>query len=148
MDYTTVAMIRRDTGFADETKISDATIEEAIAEATTTINGYVSVAYVLPFAGSTAPATIQTIATELAIVLLYINEYGEESQNTDKDWERRLNKVMDDLEAIRDHKLLILDENDVEYATTDTGSMSFYPTAASTAVGQPDYPRVTMSKRF
>jgi len=146
MAYTTVTAVREDTGFSDDSKISDEKIQEAIDEAAITIDGSVAHVYTLPFAST--PVELQYLNTELAIALLYANEYGEESQDTDKGWRRRVDYVMEQLDRIQDKKLKLIKSDGTEFATNTLSTMSYSPTAASSAAGENDEPRMTFQKQF
>lgn len=146
MAYTTVDRIRASTGFLNEDNISDETIEEAIAEADRTIDGYVKIVYTLPFAST--PSEIALISYEIATAILYSSEYGEESQDTDKGWYKRLEWAMDQLAKIQKKEIKLIDENGDEYARNRASTISYAPNAETSAVGQADYPRVTMTKQF
>ena len=153
MAYTTIKEIRESTGFHDDDKITDEKITRYIKDADSVVNSYIGDVYVLPIALSgvaTVPDIIETISRQIAIGLLYSNEYGEESQDTDKGSEKRLNFYMKQLELIQKQKLKLRDDNGTEYDRTGFKSPSYYPTEESSEVDAEDStaPKLTMNQQF
>jgi len=148
MAYCTKTEVRAATGFSDSDKISDTTIDAYIADADSVINAKISDLYTLPLAST--PDIINMLSRYLTIGLLYSNEYGEESQNTDKGWEKRMNWAMNILEDIRKQKTKLVDSTGAELARRTLRSPSFYPTAASSdpAADNSTAPRISMNTKF
>ena len=146
MAYTTVAQIRAETGFSNDTKVPDSRIESYITEADKTIDGFVSRVYILPFA--TNPELLETLSRQLAIILLYVNEYGEESQGTDKGWEKRLKWIMEDLKLIQSKELLLVDASGEVYPLSSVDTISAQPNNTTSAEGYPDEKRLSMNDEY
>lgn len=148
MAYTTKEAVRAATGFSDAAKIADATIESYIDDADSVINSKIVDVYSLPL--SETPEIIETISRHITVALLYSNEYGEESQDTDKGWERRMNWAMDMLEDIRKQRTKLYDSNNAELARSSLRQIAFKPTNASSAVNaeDSDAPYLTMNGDF
>ncbi len=148
MAYSTKAEVRASTGFSSTTRISDATLDAYIADADSVINSKIAELYSLPLAST--PDIINMLSRFLTIGLLYSNEYGEESQNTDKGWEKRMEWAMGILEDIRKQKTKLVDSNGTELARRTLRSPSFYPTAVSSdpAAENSTAPRISMNTKF
>lgn len=148
MPYSTKDEIRAASGFTNTTNISDATIDAYIADADSVINSKISDIYSLPLAST--PDIINMLSRYLTIGLLYSNEYGEESQDTDKGWEKKMKWAMDILEDIRKQKTRLVDSSGDELARKTLRSVSFYPTAASSDPAAEDStePRIKMTTKF
>lgn len=147
MAYSTEASVRAASGFHDTVKITSATISAYIDEADSIIDAHIGKVYQLPL--PTTPKIIRMLSRHITVGLLYSNEYGEESQNLDKDWEKRLKWAMEQLELIREQKLqLVGDPGDATYPGIELPRASllqpsFYPTEASS---DPSYPDSTAPK--
>lgn len=147
MAYTTIAKVRRVTGFVDDTKHTDDFITEQITAADSVIDTKISDVYTTPL--TTVPGIISTISLQIAKALCYAEENGEESQNTDKGWERLLNFYMDLLDQIQDQKIKLRDTSGVELTRNSLKSPSFKPTLETTTEGEtPDKPRITTTTEF
>jgi phage gp36-like protein len=130
--YTTVEQVRIATGFEEatppaEAKISDGVIEQAIKEADGIINGKINDVYILPL--SSVPSLIEMISTQLAKGILYAQEYGEETENLDKGWQKTMDYYLGLLDDIRDRKLKLIDENGQNLPTSSLFRMSGLPNA-------------------
>jgi phage gp36-like protein len=128
--YTTVEQVRIATGFEEatppaEAKISDGVIEQAIKEADGIINGKINDVYILPL--SSVPSLIEMISTQLAKGILYAQEYGEETENLDKGWQKTMDYYLGLLDDIRDRKLKLIDENGQNLPTSSLFRMSGLP---------------------
>lgn len=98
MSYTTIALVRAATGFNDVTLFPDVFIQSKIDGAQGQIDAKIGDAYTLPLP-STPPLIITNAALELAVTLLYIDQFGQETKDGDKGWEKRWNYVMNEDEA-------------------------------------------------
>lgn len=147
--YTTSDEVRGATGMTDETLITDTYIDAKIAGATGLINGKIGDAYTLPL--TTVPELIQWLAMEITVCFLFMEQYGEESADTDKGWDKRLKVLTAMLEDIRLRKTKLYDDTTgVELPTSSLLSPGFYPNATS---DDPSYPnstasKITMNKRY
>lgn len=140
--YTTSDLVRGATGMTDETLITDAYVDLKIAGATGLINGKIGDAYVLPLA--TVPDLIEWLALEITVCLLFMDQFGEETGDSDKGWDKRLKVLMLMLEDIRTLKTKLYDDSTgVELPHNSLLSPAFYPNAAS---DDPSYPNTTKSK--
>lgn len=148
MAYTTKAIVRAATGFSDTTKITDATIDLYIADADSVINAKIADVYSLPL--SETPSIIGTISRHITIALLYSNEYGEESEDTDKGWKKRMDWAMGMLGDIQKQKIKLRTSAGVELDRSSLRKPAFYPTEASSDVSATDTtaPQITMNKEF
>lgn len=144
--YTTEAAIRAATGFSNVTNITAALIVAFIADADSIIDAAIGDVYSLPLDSN--PQIIEAISRNITVGLLYAQEYGEETENLDKGWEKRLNFWMDMLKEIQDQKKKLLDSSGDELARTTLRSPAFYPTAAASAAGESAEPNFTMKTVF
>jgi len=144
--YTDVATIRAASGFNIDTNITDETIERYIGQADSVIDIYISDAYTLPLAS--VPEIIQMLSEYITIAILNTNEYGEESQDSDKGWQKRMDFAMSLLEKIQKRKLKLKGDDGTELATTSLYDPSFRPTLASSQPGEEDEPRITMKTQL
>jgi len=152
--YTTEAAVRLATGFSDTTKISKTTIESYIADADGVINSFLAGIYVIPFTAggiATTPELIETLSRHITVGLLYANEYGEESQDTDKGWEKRMNWAMKMLSQLKKGDMKLYGTVDGILTECDTTSLrmpKYYPTEDSSEEGGPTEPKFTMDMKF
>lgn len=149
MAYAELADIRAATGFTDDTKISDATINAYLADADSVVNAKLSDVYLIPLSPET-PEIIETIARHITIALLYSNEYGEESQDTDKGWRGRMEWAMDQLTEIQKQRIKLRDSNGNELDRSSFYSVGHKPTSASSEADatDSDAPKLTMNMQF
>jgi len=149
MAYTTIAAVRIATGFSDDTLITDALITQYIADADSVINAAIVDRYTLALAS--IPDIIETISRHITTALLYSNEYGEESEDTDKGWRGRMEWAMEQLENIKTGKLKLLDNTTlVELTRSELFQPVFKPTNVSSdpAAADTDAPRLTRNEQF
>lgn len=142
MAYSSESDIRAATGFSNVTNITSAQIVAIIADADDIIDSSIGDVYTLPL--DSTPQLIETISRHISIGLLYANEYGEETENLDKGWEKRLKFWMDILKEIQDQTKKLLDSSGDELARSGLRSPEFYPTAAASAAGESAEPNFTM----
>lgn len=149
MAYSTVQQVRDATGMQNATKIPDAYITLKISYADGVINSKIGERYVLPL--SSVPDIIAFLSLEITVAILFIDQYGENSEDTDKGWERRLKFLMGQLEDLRTGKLkLINPTTGAEYPRTGLGQPSFFPNAASSDPNAVDStePKVKMNETW
>jgi hypothetical protein len=103
-------------------------------------------------AGSTAEVAVPLVeaaAKNIAAALLLINEYGAESQDTNKDGYKMMALWRELLENIRDKKTKVFDFAGNELPGNTGRSISFFPTAGSeTDPVNPTNSRFTMNQKF
>lgn len=148
MAYTTKEIVRAATGFSDATKISDTTINLYIADADGLIDSMVADVYEVPL--SPTPAIIGTLSRHIAIGLLYSNEYGEESQDTDKGWMKRMDWAMKVLKDIQSQKIKLRTTAGVELTRTTLLTPESYPNDTSSELTADDStaPEFKMNSKF
>lgn len=143
MAYSTVANVRIITGFtalnsSGEEKIGDTVIQRAIDEADSVIDGKIGDRYQLPLP-ATPPKLIQLISEQLAKGILYAEEYGEESENLDKGWEKTMNYYLGLLDDIADGNTTLRDPDTGDELPRSTVDLpDFYPN--DTSEDDPDNP--------
>lgn len=148
MAYTIIASVRTATGFSDTDNISDALITAYIADADGIIDAHIGDVYTLPL--SETPEIIETISRHIVTALLYANEYGEESEDTDKGWKDRMKWVMGLLDDIRKNKLKLRDSTGEELSRSTLRQPGFKPTNSSSLASaeDSDQPKMTMNQEF
>ena len=146
MSYATIAEIRTASGFNDDTKLSDATITAYLADADAVINAAIADVYSLPV--SATSELLNTIARHITVALLYANEYGEESQGSDKGWKNRMEWATDRLTDIQKLKLKLYDSSGNELSRSTLLQPVFRPTADTSEEGEDDEPRLTKTQQF
>lgn len=148
MAYTTIAVVRAATGFNDVVKIPDTTITAYIADADSVIDAKICDVYSLPL--SSTPEILETIARHIVVGLLYSNEYGEESQDTDKGWRGRLDWAMSILEDIQKQKTKLYTTAGVELSRSSLKQPRSSPNYTDSALSYPDSkaPLVTRNMQF
>lgn len=148
MAYSTITEIRQATGMTNSTLIPDARVTGRIAFADGIINGKIGQAYQLPL--SATCELVHFLSIEIASLMLYMDEYGEETQNLDKGWQKKLDMAMGVLDSIRELKTLLFDASGVELDRNTLREPSGYPTDESSLLSSPDstYPKVRMNEQF
>jgi len=148
MAYTTITLVRSASGFANVTNIPDATVTAYISDADSVINAALGERYSIPL--SETPEIIETISRHITVGLLYANEYGEETNDTDKGWENRVNWAMDQLEKIKTGILKLYGTTGDELTRATLHQPASYPTSASSEEDATDStaPKFTMNKTF
>lgn len=146
MSYTTETAVRTATGFSNAANITQATVVAYIADADSVINSKIADVYALPLAvGGVAgtPDIVEMLSRHITVGLLYANEFGEESEDTDKGWQKRMKWAMDILDDIQKRKTKLRNANGVEYDRSTLKNPSFYPTETSS---DPDATDTTEAK--
>lgn len=148
MPYTSVATVRSATGFNDSSQVSDAYITAKIGYADSVINSKVGDVYALPL--SATCDLITYLSLEITVAVLFMDQFGEESGDTDKGWKKRLDMAMGVLSDIQKQKSKLYDSSGVELTRNNLLRPSFYPTAASSSVDATDStaPQIKMTKVF
>lgn len=141
MSYTDISTVRQASGFNDDTLISDTVITSYITAADSTIDSAIRQIYSLPL--SETPDLIAMIALRLTIGLIYANEFGEESQATDKGWTKHINFATQHLDKIIDQKLQLLDSDGAELARSTLRQPVSSFTDADSEAGETNAPRIT-----
>lgn len=146
MAYSTEAAVRTATGFSNTTQITSATITAYLADADSVINAKIADIYSLPLAST--PEIIETLARYITVGLLYANEYGEESENLDKGWQKRLDWAMGILDDIQSGKVKLYNTSNVELTRSTRINASFYPTTVASEAGEDAEKFITMRQKF
>jgi len=146
MAYTTIAEVRSSTGFSNATNISDAVITAYIADADSIINSEIADIYTLPLAST--PEIIETISRNIVIGLLYANEYGEETENLDKGWKKRMDFWLDILKSIKKGELRLYGTGNTELTRSSLNTPLFAPNDTDSASGEDAEPFFTMKQTF
>lgn len=142
MAYCTKQQVRDATGMQNTTKIPDAYLDLKITYADGLINGKIGKIYELPLV--TTPNLIAFFSLEITVAVLFIDQYGENSGDSDKGWQKRLDWLVGELDKIRDGELqLFNDTTGVELPIRDAMLPSHFPTVASS---EPDAVDSTASK--
>lgn len=147
MAYTTEAAVRAATGMTDTAKITSGTIALKIAYATNDIDSMVGSIYQLPI--TNVPDLIAMVALEMVSALLYMDEYGEETQNMDKGGQKKYLQMIAILEEIQSGKQKLY-YNNVELPRNSLMLPSFYPTKTSSRrdAHNSTHPKLTMNMEF
>lgn len=95
-----------------------------------------------------APPLLEVLATEITAASLLINEYGPESQDTDKDGYKRLAMWEKILKNIANKTEKVFDFAGQELPRSTTRTVVFYPDAASRTGDDPTANKATMNKVF
>lgn len=93
-DYATIAEIRSEAGFTNNSNISDSDIAKKRQRAQNIINGYLYEVYTTPFAVP-VPPLVNTSCIMLAAGYLLLEEYGTSATGTSKDGHAKISQVID-----------------------------------------------------
>ena len=129
MGYTTEKKVREASGFRNIENISKTTVDSYIGDADSVIDASIGERYSIPL--SETPDIIETISRHITIGLLYANEYGEETNDTDKGWKNRVDWAMDQMEKIKTGILKLYGTTGEELTRATLHQPAFYPTNAS-----------------
>lgn len=124
MAYTTTTLVRSESGFDNNSDVTDATITSYINMAHGSVKGFVARIYDISaldtdFTGSQAKDYLEGIETLWASGLLLIKEYGAEALDSDKDGYKKLELAKSLLMDLEEEKVILLDSNDEEYSRND-----------------------------
>jgi len=125
MAYTNEAEVRAATGLTDANKVSSARITLKISYADSVINSKIGSAYSLPLT-ATCPF-INFISLEICTLMLLMDIYGEESENGDKGWMKRLNATLKLLDEVQQLKMQLFDADGTELSRNTVRQPGFYP---------------------
>lgn len=124
--YSSVATVKQFAGITGNLNISTASITTKIGMADGIINGKIFDAYVLPL--SETPAMIENISAQLAAAMILLDEYGVETEETDKDGEKMWERALAVLEMIQKRELKIIsDTTGTELSLAGRTQPSFSP---------------------
>ena len=120
MAYTTNQLVRDESGFTNNSDLTEATLTSYVGLAHGAVVGFVARIYDITalatnFTGSQAEGYLQSVETLWASGLLLIKEYGAEAQDSDKDGYKKLQLAKSMLQDIEDGKIILLDSNNAEY---------------------------------
>lgn len=133
--YTTVADVRAATGMNNTTNISNAYITAKIEMVQGIINGMIGDVYLVPFASGSVPDTIKALALNYTMGLLYIDQFGQETEGTGIDGDKIVAGVEKQLEKIRLGKLRLLNTDGQEITRVELRNPVGYPNQSSTDDG-------------
>lgn len=134
--YTTIKDVRASSGIEDEIGVKDSYIETKIEMAQGIIDGKVGDVYLVPFSGGNVPDMIQAICLNLTVSLLYIDQYGDETEGTGIDGRKMFDSTMSTLDLIWTQKVKLRDTAGAEYPRSTLRRPVGYPNASSTADGE------------
>jgi len=131
--YTTLEEVRISTGTQDNSNISDAYIESKIDMADGIINGKIGDVYNLPLVS--VPNILKAIALNLASSLVYIDQFGNETEGTGIDGQKLFDSTMDTLDLIWKQQVKLRDSEGNELTRRNFLQPTGYPNATTTADG-------------
>ncbi len=127
--YCSIYDIREESGFLDNDYIDDGRIDNLRLQAEAEVKASIGSVYKLPLSANSE--VIRTITKLLAAGWLMWQEYGSEASGTSKDGIAKVEQARSMLKAIRENRLKLFDENDVELARASDsisgGTISGYP---------------------
>ena len=126
MAWTTNALVRSESGFDNNSDITEASLTSYTTLAHGQIKGFVARIYDMAeleastkFTGSQAEDFLKGIETLWASGLLLIKEYGAEAQNSDKDGYRKLELAKAMLLDLQEERIKLLDTDNAEFERMD-----------------------------
>jgi len=122
MAYSTVTLVRKSLGDITEAELATSDIEEAIEEADSLIDSYISVKYALPLPVP-APKMIRRISRNLSACHCYNDVIASGiSLDDDPKIKNRCERSMETLENLRDGKQHLIDDNGDLLPANDTSA--------------------------
>lgn len=147
MAYTTNVKVRIATGLRLEENISNQVIDDAIRQAESLIDSKIGKVYQLPLVE--VPYIIEYIALSLSQCFLFTQTYGNETQLTDKGWQRLLDSMMTLLDSYVNQESILTDSNGVQLPQTGFTEMSGIPNATTNADRRNStLPKITINKQW
>jgi phage gp36-like protein len=144
MAYSTVAKIREEAGFTDNTNITNARVEDFQSIADSHIDGVLSRSYTLPL--ESTPAIIELLERKLAAGYLLLEEYGSEAEGTGKDGQAKIDFAEKKLNEIESGYLLLTDSSGTTLARATRIGMRGFPNSSTgtdkTTQGSKDDPPI------
>lgn len=139
--YTTVEKVRSESGLSNTTNISESRILDVVSRSEAEIDGVLKNLYVLPlsdnsnWSGSQAAYYLEGIATELAVGMLLVEQYGVEAEGTSKDGYAKIDRIRGndeknitgELDKLADRVIKLIDSEGDELSQVDTGSAEGWP---------------------
>ncbi len=140
--YTVQAKIRSESGLTNTTNISTDRIDDVGSRSEGEIDTVLISLYTLPladndaWAGSPAQEYIEMIATELAVGMLLVEQYGVESEGTSKDGYEKLDRIrgnskkgiVGEFELLLSKKKILIGTDGAELTPSTTLSPEGWPT--------------------
>jgi phage gp36-like protein len=125
-NLVSIELIRKSAGFKENYAIPDSRIDEARQDAQGEVWSALHMRYTFPLTRNSS--FLRKIAEDLAVGLLFIDEYGLEVQNVAKDGYKRLEDARSRLDKLAKGIYTLYDEAEDEVqAQADRGTVSFYP---------------------
>lgn len=145
--YTTTQLVRPAAGMQDNQNITDEYIETKIEIAQGIIDGKLGDIYVVPFTTSNLTTMVESLALNLTVSLLYIDQYGDETEGTGIDGQKMFDEMMDLLDMIWKQQIKLRKADGTELTRVSTFIPSGYPNNTSTSSGE-TCRKFTMKKKF
>lgn len=127
--YCSIYDIREESGFLDNDYIDDGRIDSLRLQAEAEVKASIGSVYKLPLSANSE--VVRTITKLLAAGWLMWQEYGAEASGTSKDGIAKVEQARSMLKAIRENRLRLFDENDIELIRASTsisgGTIEGYP---------------------
>lgn len=141
MAYSTVANVKLEAGFSDNTNIEDTTVTRYITASDDTIDGVLSKLYTLPL--SETPGIIEQISRLMSAGYLMMEQYGTEAEGTSFDGQAKIDQAMALLKKIELGETLLVGTDGVELATSSSTGLKGFPASNS------DYPaKISIDTKF
>lgn len=121
MAYSTVANIKQEAGFTNNSNITEATVTRHLTAADSQIDSVIGKLYTLPLAST--PGLIERISRYLAAGSLMLEEYGTEAEGTSKDGKAKIDAAMKDLNSIASGLITLVDSSGVPLAANTTSGV-------------------------
>jgi phage gp36-like protein len=132
--YTTIQDVRVSAGVSDNTNFSDEYVGKKIDMAEGIIDGKLGDIYVLPL--EEVPDMLKAIALNLSTAMLFIDQYGDETEGLGIDGQKMFDNTMDNLDLIWKQKVKLRKANGTELLRSSLMIPSGYPNAFSTGSGE------------
>ena len=124
--YTTVANVKLESGFSDNSNIADTTVTRYITASDDIINGVLKKNYTLPL--EEVPALIEQISRLMSAGYLMLEQYGTEAEGTSFDGQAKITQATKYLDQIEKGILLLIGVDGAEITTSGATGLKGYPT--------------------
>lgn len=143
--YTTVDVVRAESGFTNNPHITDDVIEEFINNAESEVDGSLALGgYDLPL--TSVPGMVKNAAKLLSAGYLLLSEYGPEHTGTNKEGNSKLKQARDLLLRIENGKTTILDGD--SQAVSHGSKVSGYPDSTAATNTPSEAPAFRIIDKF
>lgn len=134
MTYTNPTDVRTSTGTQDNSNITDTYVNAKIAMAEGIVNGKLGDVYNLPL--EEVPDLVKAVALNLSAALIYIDQFGNETEGTGIDGQKLFDSTMDTLDLIWTQKIKLRKSDGTELLRSSLLKPSGYPNGFSTSSGE------------